>query len=185
LRRHQFSFGRIDGSTPMQQRQRLVDHYNRNRAQFILLMSTKACGLGLNLTSANVVVLWEPSWNVALDLQAMDRAHRIGQQRDCHIYRLISEGTVEEVTYRRQIYKQMLANIAEGKGVNQQSVFKHSELFGSHLLFSLILNQIPAIGKYSLCLSRFDPNNIVFNSRNDGTRRRRAWHHIPHCQVQQ
>ena len=68
--------------------------------------------MGLNLTGANVVIIYDPTWNPTYDLQAQDRAYRIGQHRDVSVYRLISTGTIEENMYLRQIYKQVkLENI--------------------------------------------------------------------------
>mmetsp|Transcript_120 Transcript_120/g.208 ORF Transcript_120/g.208 Transcript_120/m.208 type:complete len:338 (-) Transcript_120:38-1051(-) len=77
-----------------------------------MLVSTKAGGLGLNLTAANVVVIFDPNWNPSYDFQAQDRAFRIGQLRPVTVYRFISAGTIEEIIYNRQIYKQQTHNIA-------------------------------------------------------------------------
>lgn len=135
--KHQFKFGRVEGSTPINQRQALVDTFNKTKSQFIFIVSTKACGVGLNLSSANIVVIFEPHFNVSLDMQASDRAHRIGQVRTTRVYRLVSAFTIEELTYRRQIYKQQMANIAT-EGRSEKRFFKMSEVFGAHLLFSLL-----------------------------------------------
>ena len=67
----------------------------------------RAGGVGLNLTGANVVLIYDPTWNPMYDLQAQDRAYRIGQHRDVRVYRLISAGSIEENMYLRQIYKQV------------------------------------------------------------------------------
>jgi hypothetical protein len=97
----------------------------------------------LNITSANKVVIFDPNWNPSYDLQAQDRAYRIGQQRDVEVFRLVSAGTVEEVVYARQIYKQQQANIAYDasterryfKGV-QKSKDQKGEIFGLDNLLS-------------------------------------------------
>ncbi|XP_049850835.1 uncharacterized protein LOC126324025 [Schistocerca gregaria] len=136
FRRRQLRFARIDGSTPVRDRQRLVDSFNRDASEFLFLASIKVCGVGLNLCGANVVVIFEPHFNVALDMQASDRAHRIGQDKATRVYRLVSANTIEELTYRRQLYKQQMANIATG--VEEARTFDEDELFGSHLLFSLL-----------------------------------------------
>ena len=94
-------------------------------------------GVGLNITSANKVVIFDPNWNPSYDLQAQDRAYRIGQLRDVEVYRLVSAGTVEEIVYARQIYKQQQANIGYNasterryfKGV-QNDKDQKGELFG-------------------------------------------------------
>ncbi|GAB4813150.1 hypothetical protein N2152v2_000196 [Parachlorella kessleri] len=101
----------LDGSTGMQDRQRLVDEFNSRQSIFIFLISTTAGGVGLNLTSANKVIIFDPSWNPSHDLQAQDRAFRIGQKRDVDVYRLVAAGTIEEMVYSRQIYKQQHANM--------------------------------------------------------------------------
>lgn len=105
-------FLRLDGTTPQVQRQQKVDEFNSDRSIFLFLISTRAGGTGLNLTGANKVVIFDPSWNPAEDMQAMDRAYRFGQQRDVHVFRLIGAGTLEEIIYNRQIYKSQAANIA-------------------------------------------------------------------------
>ncbi|KAI1303336.1 P-loop containing nucleoside triphosphate hydrolase protein [Xylaria venustula] len=131
----------LDGSLSYEERQATVDDFNCDPNQFIFLISTKAGGVGLNITSANKVVIMDPHWNPSYDLQAQDRAYRIGQVRDVDVYRLISVGTIEEITYARQIYKQQQANIGYNasnerryfKGVQHQS---KGELFGIQNLLS-------------------------------------------------
>ncbi|TGJ88733.1 hypothetical protein E0Z10_g98 [Xylaria hypoxylon] len=130
-----YNISYLDGSLSYEERQSAVDDFNCDPNQFIFLISTKAGGVGLNITSANKVVIMDPHWNPSYDLQAQDRAYRIGQVRDVDVYRLISVGTIEEITYARQIYKQQQANIGYNasnerryfKGVQHQS---KGELFG-------------------------------------------------------
>ncbi|KAK3092117.1 hypothetical protein FSP39_025371, partial [Pinctada imbricata] len=102
-----YEYRRLDGSTSMKQRMVLVREFNSDPNIFVFLISTKAGGLGLNLTGANRVIVFDPSWNPTNDLQAQDRAYRLGQRRDVHVYRLLSSGTIEENMYLRQIYKQV------------------------------------------------------------------------------
>lgn len=78
----------------------------------MFLISTRAGGLGLNLVSANRVVIFDPNWNPAQDLQAQDRSFRFGQKRHVIVFRLLSAGSLEELVYTRQVYKQQLSNIA-------------------------------------------------------------------------
>jgi superfamily II DNA or RNA helicase len=133
----------LDGSLSYEERQRVVDEYNSDPAQFVFLISTKAGGVGLNITSANKVVVVDPNWNPSYDLQAQDRAYRIGQTRDVDVFRLVSAGTVEEIVYARQIYKQQQANIGYTasverryfKGVQDQKDMK-GEIFGLANLFA-------------------------------------------------
>ncbi|RVX69639.1 hypothetical protein B0A52_06703 [Exophiala mesophila] len=101
----------LDGSMQYEERYAAVQEFNTDPTQFVFLISTKAGGVGLNITSANKVVVVDPNWNPSYDLQAQDRAYRIGQTRDVEVFRLISQGTLEEIIYARQIYKQQQANI--------------------------------------------------------------------------
>ncbi|GAB7344614.1 hypothetical protein MBLNU457_3102t1 [Dothideomycetes sp. NU457] len=133
----------LDGSMNLQDRAAAVDSFNSDPSQFVFLISTRAGGVGLNITSANKVVVFDPNWNPSYDLQAQDRAYRIGQTRDVEVFRLVSTGTVEEVVYARQIYKQQQANIAYNasierryfKGV-QDVAEKKGEIFGLANIFS-------------------------------------------------
>ncbi|KAI5810410.1 P-loop containing nucleoside triphosphate hydrolase protein [Pyronema omphalodes] len=101
----------LDGTMSLADRAKAVDDFNSDPDQFVFLISTKAGGVGLNITAANKVVIFDPNWNPSWDLQAQDRAYRIGQTRDVEVFRLISAGTIEEIVYARQIYKQQQANI--------------------------------------------------------------------------
>ncbi|KAL7939890.1 P-loop containing nucleoside triphosphate hydrolase protein [Trichoderma chlorosporum] len=133
----------LDGSLSYEARQDVVDTFNSDPTQFVFLISTKAGGVGLNITSANKVVIIDPHWNPAYDLQAQDRAYRIGQTRDVEVFRLISVGTIEEIVYARQIYKQQQANIGYTasserryfRGV-QQDTERKGEIFGLANIFT-------------------------------------------------
>jgi len=100
---------RLDGSTKADRRQQMVKEFNTDQSIFIFLLSTKAGGLGLNITGANTVIIFDPNWNPSHDLQAQDRAYRLGQTQDVRVYRLVSAGCIEEIIYLRQLYKQQLA----------------------------------------------------------------------------
>jgi SNF2 family DNA or RNA helicase len=80
-----FTYVRLDGSVKVDRRQVLVDKFNLDARVFLFLASTRAGGVGINLTGANVVIFYDSDWNPAMDRQATDRAHRIGQTRDVHI----------------------------------------------------------------------------------------------------
>ncbi|KAK4152915.1 switch 2 [Chaetomidium leptoderma] len=139
----------LDGSLSYEDRQKVVDNFNSDPLQFVFLISTKAGGVGLNITSANKVVIFDPHWNPSYDLQAQDRAYRIGQVRDVDVFRLVSAGTIEEIVYARQIYKQQQANIGYNasnerryfKGVQQDSTRK-GEIFGLSNLFNFHADQV-------------------------------------------
>lgn len=110
-----YSFLRLDGSTPTRARQGLVDKFQQDDSIFLFLISTKAGGLGLNLTAANVVIVFDVDFNPSNDEQSQDRAYRIGQKQDVLVIRLVSRGTVEELKYIRQIYKVQLTNDTIGQ----------------------------------------------------------------------
>ncbi|GKT44909.1 SWR1-complex protein 4 [Colletotrichum spaethianum] len=144
-----YSVTYLDGTVTYEDRQKAVDDFNSDPTQFVFLISTKAGGVGLNITSANKVVIVDPHWNPSYDLQAQDRAYRIGQVRDVDVFRLVSTGTIEEIVYARQIYKQQQANIGYTasserryfKGVQKDSERK-GEIFGLENLFMYRENQL-------------------------------------------
>ena len=105
---------RLDGSTAVGERQTLVDRFNsgggRAGAPFLFLLSAKAGGVGLNLVGANHLVIFEPDWNPATDLQAMARVWRDGQTRPVSVYRFLTCGTLEERIFQRQLRKLELSD---------------------------------------------------------------------------
>lgn len=126
-------FLRMDGSTPIAQRQTLVDRYNNDTSLNVFLLTTRVGGLGVNLTGADRVIIYDPDWNPSTDVQARERAWRLGQKRDVTIYRLMTAGTIEEKIYHRQIFKQFLTNKIL-KDPKQRRFFKMNDLYD---LFSL------------------------------------------------
>ena len=105
-----WKFGRLDGNTSVSSRQRLVDSFNRDETYFCMLCTTRTGGVGLNLTGADRIVLYDPDFNPQTDAQARERAYRFGQEREVTVYRLITAGTIEEKIYQRQIFKTALSN---------------------------------------------------------------------------
>ncbi|KAH0030831.1 hypothetical protein KCU80_g11501, partial [Aureobasidium melanogenum] len=101
---------RMDGNTSIKDRQTLVDKFNKNPDLHVFLLTTKVGGLGVNLTGADRVIIYDPDWNPSTDVQARERAWRLGQKREVEIYRLMTAGTIEEKIYHRQIFKQFLTN---------------------------------------------------------------------------
>lgn len=98
-----YTYQRMDGGTPVGSRMDLIDRFNFDESVFVFLLTTRVGGLGVNLTGADRVVLYDPDWNPSTDLQARERAWRIGQKRPVTIYRLVSTGTIEEKIYHRQV----------------------------------------------------------------------------------
>lgn len=105
-----YKWCRLDGQTPVGQRQRKVDSFNSpHSSSFLLLLSSKAGGVGLNLIGASHLVLYDIDWNPANDIQAMARVWRDGQKKTVHIYRFLTTGSIEEKIYQRQVSKQGLS----------------------------------------------------------------------------
>lgn len=167
----------LDGSMKYEDRALAVDEFNSDPRQFVFLISTKAGGVGLNITSANKVVVVDPNWNPSYDLQAQDRAYRIGQVRDVEVFRLVSAGTIEEIVYARQVYKQQQAEIGYNasserryfKGVQDQKDQK-GEIFGMQNLFSyrydnVVLRDI--VNKTNVAESRAGVDIIDFHYEED------------------
>ncbi|OAA33193.1 hypothetical protein AAL_00658 [Moelleriella libera RCEF 2490] len=108
---------RLDGSVDASKRQDIVNKFNSDPSYDVLLLTTSVGGLGLNLTGADTVIFVEHDWNPQKDLQAMDRAHRIGQKKVVNVYRLITRGTLEEKILSLQRFKIDVASTV----VNQQN----------------------------------------------------------------
>uniref|UniRef100_A0A665UCV8 SWI/SNF related, matrix associated, actin dependent regulator of chromatin, subfamily a, member 5 n=1 Tax=Echeneis naucrates TaxID=173247 RepID=A0A665UCV8_ECHNA len=112
-----YGYCRLDGQTPHEERQISINAYNEpNSSKFIFMLSTRAGGLGINLATADVVILYDSDWNPQVDLQAMDRAHRIGQQKQVRVFRFITENTVEERIVERAEMKLRLDSIVIQQG---------------------------------------------------------------------
>lgn len=112
LRKHlpSVTFMRLDGSTDPRERQSIVRKFNEDPSIDVLLLTTKVGGLGLNLTGADTVIFVEHDWNPMNDLQAMDRAHRLGQKKVVNVYRLITKDTLEEKIMGLQKFKMNIAS---------------------------------------------------------------------------
>lgn len=104
------TYMRMDGTTPSHKRHGVVQTFNADPSIDVLLLTTHVGGLGLNLTGADTVIFVEHDWNPMKDLQAMDRAHRLGQKRVVNVYRLITRGTLEEKIMGLQRFKLNIAS---------------------------------------------------------------------------
>ncbi|KAF2761720.1 chromodomain helicase [Pseudovirgaria hyperparasitica] len=119
LRGHQYQ--RLDGTIASGPRRMAIDHFNAPESKdFCFLLSTRAGGLGINLMTADTVILFDSDWNPQADLQAMARAHRIGQKKPVSVYRLVSKDTVEEEVLERARNKLMLEFITIQRGVTDK-----------------------------------------------------------------
>lgn len=116
----------LDGSTPSKERLDIVNDFNKNDYN-VFLISLKAGGFGLNITSAEVVVHFDPWWNNAVENQATDRAHRIGQKNTIHVIKLITKGTIEEKIFEIQERKSNLINsVIKDSSIEYNSILKMS-----------------------------------------------------------
>lgn len=114
---------RIDGSTAHEDRISAIDEYNAPGSEkFVFLLTTRAGGLGINLTTADVVILYDSDWNPQADLQAMDRAHRIGQTKQVKVFRFVTENAIEEKVLERAAQKLRLDQLVIQQGRAQQPV---------------------------------------------------------------
>uniref|UniRef100_A0AC35TTL7 Chromatin-remodeling complex ATPase chain Iswi n=1 Tax=Rhabditophanes sp. KR3021 TaxID=114890 RepID=A0AC35TTL7_9BILA len=113
----EYKYCRLDGQTAHEDRQKSIDDFNSEGSdKFIFMLTTRAGGLGINLTSADVVILYDSDWNPQMDLQAQDRAHRLGQKKQVRVFRLITEATVDERIIEKAEMKLCLDNIVIQQG---------------------------------------------------------------------
>ncbi|QIW95255.1 hypothetical protein AMS68_000773 [Peltaster fructicola] len=116
-----YQYCRIDGSTAHEDRIAAIDDYNKPGSEkFLFLLTTRAGGLGINLTTADIVVLFDSDWNPQADLQAMDRAHRIGQTKQVVVFRFVTEKAIEEKVLERAAQKLRLDQLVIQQGRAQQ-----------------------------------------------------------------
>eukprot|EP01135_Chromosphaera_perkinsii_P012248 Nk52_evm19s2622 gene=Nk52_evmTU19s2622 len=140
----EYKYCRLDGGTNHEDRVRMIDEYNQPGSEkFIFLLSTRAGGLGINLATADCVVLYDSDWNPQMDLQAQDRAHRIGQKKQVRIFRFITDKTVEERIVERAEMKLKLDAmvIQQGRLQNQNKNLSKDEMlsmirYGADHIFS-------------------------------------------------
>lgn len=138
-----YQYCRIDGNTGGEDRDASIDAFNKPGSEkFVFLLSTRAGGLGINLATADIVILYDSDWNPQVDLQAQDRAHRIGQKKEVQVFRFCTEYTIEEKVIERA-YKKLALDalvIQQGRLAEQKTVNKDELLqmvrFGAEMVFS-------------------------------------------------
>ncbi|NXG81831.1 ERCC6 protein, partial [Stercorarius parasiticus] len=140
VRDRNYSYLRMDGTTTIASRQPLIARYNEDKSIFIFLLTTRVGGIGVNLTGADRVIIYDPDWNPSTDTQARERAWRIGQKKQVTVYRLLTAGTIEEKIYHRQIFKQFLTNRVL-KDPKQRRFFKSNDLYELFTLSSPDVSQ--------------------------------------------
>jgi len=111
-----YKYVRLDGSTKLEDRRDTVADFQTKPEIFVFLLSTRAGGLGINLTAADTVIFYDSDWNPTIDSQAMDRAHRLGQTRQVTVYRMITRGTIEERIRKRALQKEEVQRVVISGG---------------------------------------------------------------------
>ncbi|CAO3640242.1 unnamed protein product [Mucor fragilis] len=127
LNMHGYRYLRLDGATKVEQRQVMTEHFNNDKRIMCFILSTRSGGLGINLTGADTVIFYDSDWNPSMDKQCQDRAHRIGQTRDVHIYRFVTEFTIEENIFKKANQKRMLDNVIIQEGDFTDDYFNKNE----------------------------------------------------------
>ncbi|KAG5684431.1 hypothetical protein PVAND_013665 [Polypedilum vanderplanki] len=113
----QYKYCRLDGQTPHDDRSNMIADFNAEGSdKFIFMISTRAGGLGINLATADVVIIYDSDWNPQMDIQAMDRAHRIGQKKQVRVFRFVTENTVDEKLVERAEVKLRLDKLVIQQG---------------------------------------------------------------------
>lgn len=136
----EYEYCRIDGSTDHEDRIKAIDDYNSpDSTKFIFLLTTRAGGLGINLTTADAVVLYDSDWNPQADLQAMDRAHRIGQKKQVKVFRFVTDNSVEEKILERATQKLRLDQLViQQNRISSQKNKKENKADSKDALLSMI-----------------------------------------------
>eukprot|EP01018_Ginkgo_biloba_P035476 Gb_04007 [translate_table: standard] len=146
-----YRYLRLDGSSTIMDRRDMVRDFQSRQDIFVFLLSTRAGGLGINLTAADTVIFYESDWNPTLDLQAMDRAHRLGQTKEVTVYRLICKETVEEKILQRASQKNTVQQLVMTGGQAQGDVLAAEDVVSLLLddaqLEQKIKEQAPKQGK--------------------------------------
>jgi SWI/SNF-related matrix-associated actin-dependent regulator of chromatin subfamily A member 5 len=146
-----FTFCRLDGSTSLEDRESHMQDFNSTDKYQIFLLSTKAGGLGINLVGADRVIIYDMDWNPQNDIQAMDRAYRIGQTKAVHVYKLITEHTIEQRISEFQKSKLIWDELVIQKGALWQN--KRQDPFKN-----LNLNHLTNLGKGDIFRLEADEN---------------------------
>ncbi|KAF3156102.1 putative DNA helicase ino80 [Orbilia oligospora] len=141
----QYKYLRLDGSSKLEDRRDMVADWQTKPELFIFLLSTRAGGLGINLTAADTVIFYDSDWNPTIDSQAMDRAHRLGQTKQVHVYRLITRGTVEERILLRAKQKAEVQKVVVGGGEGEYKNVDFNK--GSREMAMLLLDDEDGDGK--------------------------------------
>ncbi|XP_071446621.1 helicase domino isoform X2 [Hetaerina americana] len=168
LNYHGIVYLRLDGTTRVDQRQLLMERFNADKRIFVFILSTRSGGIGVNLTGADTVIFYDSDWNPTMDAQAQDRCHRIGQTRDVHIYRLVSEMTVEENILKKANQKRMLGDLAIEGGNFTTAYFKSTTIQD---LFNVDVGENDASKRMAEVLERdaLKEKKVQIDNKEDGS----------------
>ena len=139
-------FFRLDGQTKMEERQDMIDQFYEDEEITVFMLSTKAGGAGINLACANKVIIFDSSFNPQDDIQAENRAHRVGQTREVEVIRLVTKGTIEEQIHALGETKLALDDRVAGEGVVEEDG-KKAEKQGEKAVVEMMIKQLEGDGK--------------------------------------
>lgn len=145
---------RLDGSSKISERRDMVADFQARTDIFVFLLSTRAGGLGINLTAADTVIFYDSDWNPTVDQQAMDRAHRLGQTKQVTVYRLICKGTIEERILQRAREKSEIQKLVISGGNFKPDTLKPKEVV------SLLLDEDELVQKFHKSSTKIEPNVV-------------------------
>ncbi|ANZ76061.1 BA75_03175T0 [Komagataella pastoris] len=151
-----YRYMRLDGATKIEDRQVLTERFNKDDRITCFILSTRSGGLGINLTGADTVIFYDSDWNPAMDKQCQDRCHRIGQTRDVHIYRFVSEYTIESNILKKANQKRQLDNV-----IIQEGDFT-TDYFGKLSYKDLLGEEVNNEDDSPLLISGVDENSKSF-----------------------
>ncbi|CCF57034.1 hypothetical protein KAFR_0C00390 [Kazachstania africana CBS 2517] len=163
------TFVRLDGSTPVKQRNSIVSSFNNDQNVNVFLLSAKSGGVGLNLIGGSRLILFDNDWNPSVDLQAMSRIHRDGQKKHCFIYRLITTGCIDEKILQRQLMKNNLSLKFLDNDTNNNSNNNNDDLFDKadlKDLFTVVKNSNSNTHDL-ICSCKGDGRTITFDEEDD------------------
>lgn len=157
-RKHRYM--RLDGSSKISARRDMVADFQKRDDIFVFLLSTRAGGLGINLTAADTVIFYDSDWNPTVDQQAMDRAHRLGQTKQVTVYRLICKGTIEE---------RILQRAREKSEVSKENTMQNRNVIHFFLLQNSFSNRVIQF------LNRFNEWLLVVVTSNQTVSNQKKW----------
>lgn len=158
MRNHKYV--RLDGSKSFEYRQVKIEEFNKDPEIFIFLISTRAGGLGLNLTAADTVIFMDRDWNPMADIQAQDRCHRIGQMKPVVVYTLVSKNTIDEEIIKRGEMKTRLEKIILKEGEFRS--FKDKPLVQDRMVFLKDLQNLLNSEKFS---TKVHSNGLLYSNK--------------------